>query len=82
MKTHSSSSEWINAKSKKVLRGNSGSFGSAILLVRNPFNALVAEWNRKVANNFRDHTTVLDSHTKAAGKEWFGKQLEYTFLIL
>ena len=64
VKTHSSLSEWVNDKSKQsVLRETSGLFGSAILLVRNPFNALVAEWNRKVANNFRDRTTVLDSHT-------------------
>lgn len=75
VKTHSSSSEWVSAKSKmEVLKERSGLFGSAILLVRNPFDALVAEWNRKVANNFRDRTTVLDSHTKAAGQEWFGKQ--------
>jgi hypothetical protein len=74
IKTHSSASEWIDSKSRrKVLRENNGLFGSAILLIRNPFNALVAEWNRKVANNFRVRTTVLDSHTKAAGPEWFGK---------
>lgn len=75
IKTHSSSSEWISGRSKtRVLREKSGLFGSAILLIRNPFDALVAEWNRKVANNFRERTTVLDSHTQAAGKEWFGKQ--------
>lgn len=71
VKTHSSSSEWIGKM--RFLRGNSGMFGSAILLVRNPFHALVAEWNRKVANNFRDRTQVLDSHTKAVGQEWFGR---------
>lgn len=51
------------------------SFGSAILLVRDPFKALVAEWNRKVSNEFRERTTILDSHVTAAGEEWFGKLL-------
>ncbi len=48
-------------------------FGSAIVLVRDPFKALVAEWNRKVSNGFRERTTILDSHVTAAGQEWFGK---------
>ena len=73
VKTHSFSSEWKRSSKTKRLRTLEGSYGSAILIVRNPFDALVAEWNRKIANKFRTRTMVLDSHTKAFGQEWFGK---------
>lgn len=55
------------------IKGCTGAYESIILLVRNPFHALVAEWNRKVANGFHKLTVNLDSHTSAVGKEWFGK---------
>lgn len=75
VKTHSVSPRWIRGHwwNLESLGENAGIYGSAILLVRNPFDAFVAEWNRKVANKFRSHTTEMDSHIKAAGREWFGK---------
>lgn len=75
VKTHSVSPRWGRASRLRhmELSEHVGVFGSAILVVRNPFHALVAEWNRKVANNFRVRTTELDSHTQAAGPEWFGE---------
>lgn len=75
VKTHAVSPKWVRGSRQSLgdLGEYVGIFGSAILLVRNPFDALVAEWNRKVANKFRVRTTELDSHTKAAGPEWFGK---------
>ena len=58
----------------KVKRKTSGvHFDSAIVLVRNPLDAFVAEWNRRVANNFRGSTVSLTSHVKSAGKEMFGE---------
>lgn len=75
VKTHSDFSEWKGGSEIEIrnLRALKGSFGAAILIVRNPFDALVAEWNRKIANKFETRTMVIDSHTKAFGPEWFGK---------
>ena len=74
VKTHENSPIWMDARNTVIPKKHNywGKFGSAIFILRNPFNALVAEWNRKVANNFTTRTTNLKSHTEAAGKEWFG----------
>lgn len=53
---------------------NTVHFGSAVFLVRNPLDAFVAEWNRRVSNNFQGHTVSLTSHVRSAGKDMFGKQ--------
>lgn len=73
IKTHYSFPKWMGNRGVNLEKNNRVCYGSAILLVRNPFNALVSEWNRNVANNFAVHTIVLDSHVKAAGREWFGE---------
>lgn len=75
VKTHTGSPMWSKGGMLNLggLKDNVGIFGSAILLIRNPFDSLVAEWNRKVANKFRVRTIELDSHIKAAGREWFGE---------
>ena len=72
VKTHENSPIWMDEKNPPKKHNYWGRFGSAVFILRNPFNALVAEWNRKVANNFTSRTTNLKSHTEAAGKEWFG----------
>ena len=72
VKTHENSPIWMDTRSAPKKHSYWGRFGSAVFILRNPFNALVAEWNRKVANNFTTRTTNLKSHTEAAGKEWFG----------
>lgn len=72
VKTHENSPIWTDSRSIPKKHNYWGKFGSAMFILRNPFNALVAEWNRKVANNFTSRTTNLKSHTEAAGKEWFG----------
>ena len=46
---------------------------SAILLVRNPFDALVSEWNRRQANLGFVETKVKTSHTDSVGPEYFGQ---------
>ena len=73
VKTHGSAAMWLGSQLRRSKR--KAYFGSAIFIVRNPLNALVAEWNRKVANKFRGRTVSLESHTKSAGKEWFGKSV-------
>ena len=72
VKTHQNEPMWLGVK-QYHLKFNQGVFGLAIFLVRNPFRALVAEWNRKVANNFRSRTVNFDTHIKNAGEEWFGE---------
>ena len=72
VKTHEDKPKWIQTHFQKLDK-NDGLFGSGILIVRNPFDALIAEWNRKVANKFNARTIILDSHIKAAGKNWFGE---------
>ena len=55
VKTHTGSPMWRKSGvlNVKRLKENVGIFGSAILIIRNPFDSMVAEWNRKVANKFR-----------------------------
>ncbi len=59
-----------------------GYYGSAILLLRNPFDAFVSEWNRYVAiqkleSLVRRNASAVghheDSHTHLLGKDMFGK---------
>ena len=71
VKTHGSVSLWTGVNTKKFDKRTH--FSSAIFIVRNPLDAMVAEWNRRVANNFRGRTVKLDSHVKSAGRQWFGK---------
>lgn len=74
VKSHEISPLWTDSRNHlKPLQENRGQFGSAVFIVRNPLNAIVAEWNRKVANNFTIRTTNLNSHTQSVGKEWFGE---------
>ena len=72
VKTHAFSPSWEGepdrAGTRRKLR-----FHSAIFVVRNPFQALVSEWNRIVANNFGKKTVTLDGHVKRAGSEYFGE---------
>ena len=65
-------------KGKHNNNNNNGvHFDSAVVIVRNPLNAFVAEWNRRVANNFRGSTVSLSSHVKSARKEMFGQPCLY-----
>lgn len=73
VKTHESDPFWLDSQFPWHVRHQLGRYGSAIFIVRNPFKALVAEWNRKVANDFHAQTIRLDSHVKAISQEWFGE---------
>ena len=63
--------------SKNKHGGSAAEFDSAVVLVRNPLDALVAEWNRRVANDFRGSTVSLTSHVKSAGQDMFGETNRY-----
>lgn len=45
VKTHTSDYQWLDVTPEKQ-NNDDGLYGSAILLIRNPFNAFIAEWNR------------------------------------
>lgn len=66
VKTHQAAPHWGDEKS-------SVKFNSAIVLVRNPLDALVSDWNRYVANGFQFKTVRLGTHTQKAGREYFSK---------
>lgn len=66
-------------KNKMTRHGSSVHFDSAVVLVRNPLHAIVAEWNRRIANNFHGSTVSLTSHVKSAGIEMFG---EYVLICI
>lgn len=65
VKTHNATVSWGAMPS---------SFSSAILLIRNPLDALVSEWNRRAANDFHVETVhITGTHTKETTKSHFGK---------
>lgn len=66
VKTHQVAPHWGDGKS-------SFKFSSAIVIVRNPLDALVSDWNRYVANGFQVKTVHLGTHTQKAGKEYFSE---------
>ena len=45
VKTHTSDYQWKDVKAEKR-NNDDGLYGSAILLIRNPFKSFIAEWNR------------------------------------
>lgn len=71
VKTHVWWSGWNNAtlQTLPLSRHSPPPYGSAILLVRNPALAVVAEWNRK---NALVNSSFTMSHTYSAGPEMFG----------
>ena len=74
VKTHQSSPWWTGVHYKKsdaskyfVKTWHIPVYSSAIFLMRNPFDALVAEWNRLQT------VKLSDNHVNSVGKECFGK---------
>ncbi|CAI8017648.1 hypothetical protein GBAR_LOCUS10686, partial [Geodia barretti] len=47
VKTHRIRNTWMDKSNPRTTYTNQGSFGAAILLLRNPYHAMLAEWNRK-----------------------------------
>ena len=77
VKTHIDTPQWLGGKKKLQWEG---SYGSAVLLIRNPARALIAEWNRRVTNLLKSKrhkrksiaiTDPLDSHTFAVSEDEF-----------
>ena len=77
VKTHRPMATWHTGplKNKTGLVPNAADavFESAIIIIRNPLDALVSEWNRIVANDFKLQTVHLHTHTKKVEEKNFGK---------
>ena len=71
VKTHRSTPMWSDTSDHARFDSwdDQAVFGAAIVIIRNPLNALVSEWNRIVANGFRRETVRLGTHTHRA-EEW------------
>lgn len=71
VKTHKLIPRWA----KNIHHYEEERFNKAVVLVRNPFHALVADWHRRVANGLMSGTVNVHSHVAQAGPEWFGEPL-------
>ena len=70
MKTHNLKVQFVGGHFFSLTRPP---YGAAILLVRDPRGALVAEWNRE--RSARSVTPNTSSHYTYVGEEYFGKWL-------
>ena len=70
VKTHMDTPNWTGS-TKKYPNKFEGKYGSCIFLVRNPHDALIAEWNRRLTNNvlIKKNLPHNESHTNVAPKE-------------
>ena len=81
VKTHTPDYQWegvAHPDRRADPHHNDGYYASAILLVRNPFDAFVSEWNRfvtvqKSKKNVSARGVTDESHTYSLGKEMFGE---------
>ena len=74
VKTHDSSLQWKGERYKTV-KTDRPFFDAAIFLIRSPFRAAIAEWNREVSNLFARNQNG-SSHVKYVDKpQFFGKSV-------
>ncbi len=84
VKTHAVEPQWngviyLDPNSKQPY------FGSGILMIRNPYKSLVAEWNRWVTNlvlipNGIEHSR--ESHTNIVPEEYWSESIQSGYLLL
>ena len=68
MKTHNRNPQFVGGH---VISADRLPYGSAILLVRDPRRALIAEWNRERSK--RQVSETVSNHFTYVGPEYFGK---------
>ena len=77
VKTHKPTPTWLTRPFPimKKIEPNAAdaAFDSAIIIIRNPLDALVSEWNRRATNDFQTKTIYLHTHTKKAEERHFSK---------
>lgn len=69
VKTHTDHPQWTGTDSS--FNKFEARYGSGIFLVRNPYDSLVAEWNRRLTNQvmIKQKMPHNESHTNVAPKE-------------
>ena len=71
VKTHSSIPQWVG---ERVRVSWEGSYGSAVLLIRNPVQAVIAEWNRIMTIEMKKNGTQTNgSHINVVSAAIFGR---------
>lgn len=72
VKTHMDKPTWVGEiRSKAFTNSFVANYASAIFLLRNPYDSLIAEWNRRLTNTvlIKEHLPHNESHTNVAPKE-------------
>ena len=71
VKTHNSIPQWVG---ERVRVSWEGSYGSAVLLIRNPVQAVIAEWNRIMTLEMKKNGTQTNgSHINVVSEAIFGR---------
>ena len=73
VKTHTLVPQWYGIDYSRPKR-DEPYYSSAVFIVRNPYNALIAEWNRRATNGImkKQHLPHNESHTNVVPKEYWG----------
>lgn len=72
VKTHSVRPQWIGERGHlPPVSKYEAYYGSAVFLLRNPYHALIAEWNRRLTNKvmIKQHLPHNESHVNVVPKE-------------
>ena len=80
VKTHDSSLQWKGERYKTV-KADRPFFDAAIFLIRSPFRAAIAEWNREVSNLFARNQNG-SNHVKYVDKPQFFGEPVVTFEVV
>ena len=75
VKTHSLMPKWKGANNSRA-NLNDACYGSAVFILRSPFNAAIADWNRRSAQNIlgkHNSSIAKDRHTYSVPQELFRK---------
>ena len=81
VKTHTLIPQWYGVEYVHPKR-DEPYYGSAVYILRNPYKALSAEWNRRATNGIikKKHLPHNESHTNVVPKEYWGKSLQLSCL--
>lgn len=82
VKTHMDTPQWVGEAMKKPINKYEAKYGSGIFLMRNPYDSLIAEWNRRLTNDvlIKKKMPHNESHTNVAPAEIWCKYINYDTL--
>ena len=74
VKTHTVMTQWYGVKYPQS-KHDEPYYGAAIFILRNPYDALKPEWNRRITNSImkKQHLPHNDSHTNIVPKTYWCK---------